>query len=99
MRWLDGIIDSMDMSSNTLREIVKAGQAWCAANPQGRKESDMFSNWTITTTKDFIIHFQPHKQTKNNLFPVHIFSDLIILIFEHRVMIQVGFDSAELLLL
>ena len=39
MRWLDGFIDSMDMSLSKFWEIVKVRQVWCAT-VHGVTESD-----------------------------------------------------------
>ena len=47
MRWLDGVIDSMDLSLNKLQEIVKDG-ACCS--PWGRKELDMTEQLNINSS-------------------------------------------------
>ena len=46
MRWLDSIIDSVDMSLSKLREIVKDRETWSAAIHGVPKSRTQLSNWT-----------------------------------------------------
>ena len=49
MRWLDSIIDSMDMNLSKLQEIVDDRGAWHATVHGVAKSWTWFSNWTIIT--------------------------------------------------
>ena len=53
IRWLDGIIDSTDMSLNKLQEIVKDRKAWHAAVHGVTKSRTWLSDWTELNWKTF----------------------------------------------
>ena len=48
MKWLDDIIDSMDMSLRRLREVVKDRKAWRATVYGAAKSQLWLSDWTTT---------------------------------------------------
>ena len=52
MKWLDSIIDSMDMNLRKHREIVKDREAWCTAVHGVARSQTQLSNWTTTKSTE-----------------------------------------------
>ena len=63
MRWLDGIVDSTDMSLSKLQERVKDREAWGAAAHGITKSKTQLSNWRTTATPP-----KPYKLQKAQIY-------------------------------
>ena len=90
MRWLDGIMDSMDLSLSELREMVMDRKAWRAAIHGITKTWTRLSDWTELNWSCFLIPDIPWGDITYLIFC--LISDNVISLFStHKWVIRLSF--------